>query len=174
LHVRQTLAPRAGARPHPPPSADTEDQAPLDALKAWTRTDVFRGPVQIAVFLCVFMVFDAAVSCWCFFIGGGREGPGSLPQPRTRLSHFALTHSPARPQTQNFQWSGDWSRIGAISKDTEAALRPVTGAIAAVHAASAAVAWAAAAGRGASPVWPAAKAAAVGVLAALEAVWDER
>jgi hypothetical protein len=117
----------APPRPPTPPPATQED--PLARLRAWTRTDVYRGPVQIAVFLIVFMLFDAC-------------------------------------------YSGDWSRIGAISRDTEAALVPVTAAVAAVHCASAAVAWRAASSRGASPLWPATKALAVGVLAALQAVWD--
>jgi len=70
-------------------------------------------------------------------------------------------------------WSGDWSRIGAITKETEAALKPVSGAIVAVHLASAGVAWTAAGRRGKAPAWPVAKALAVGVLAAVEAWFDE-
>lgn len=127
---RRPAAPTTRAAPSPPPQAETAVNSPLvDALQSLSRTTAYRGPLQIGVFLVVFMIFDAA-------------------------------------------WSGDWSRIGAISKDTEAALKPVTAAITAVHAASGAVAFRAASARGASPLWPTAKALAVGVLAALEAVWD--
>jgi len=108
-----------------------DDAAPLlAALADISRTPLYRGPLQVAVFLVVFMIFDAA-------------------------------------------WSGDWSRIGAISKETEAALKPVTGAICAVHLASAGVAWTAASRRGRSPTVPTLKALAVGVLAGVEAWFDE-
>ena len=132
-------APQPIGRPAPrfssvnPPRAAGNDDASSDlltTLKSITRTPAYRGPLQIAVFLIVFMVFDAA-------------------------------------------FSGDWSRIGAISKDTEAALKPVAGAIAVVHVISAGVAWQAVAGRGGQPLVPAAKALAVGFLAAVEAVWAE-
>ena len=117
--------------PHarPPTSSSAADDL-LATLKAATRTPAYRGPLQIAVFLIVFMVFDAA-------------------------------------------WSGDWSRIGAISKETEAWLKPVSGVIGAVHLASAGVAWTAVSGRGGEPLVPVVKAWAVGVLAAVEAVWAE-
>ena len=109
------------------------DRIPADlvaTLKAATRSSLYRGPLQVAVFLIVFMAFDAA-------------------------------------------FSGDWSRIGAITKETEAALKPVCGAISAVHIASAGVAYAAVSRRGGDPRFPVAKALAVGFLAAVEAVWAE-
>ena len=117
-------------RPTSASATKNGDASPLDALATLSRTDAYRGPLQIAIFLVVFMVFDAA-------------------------------------------WSGDWSRIGAISKDTEAALKPVTFAITAVHLASAGVAFTAASGRGKSPTLPVLKALAVGVLAGVEAWFDD-
>ena len=118
---------RAGSVCAEPPAASADLVA---TLKAATRSSLYRGPLQVAVFLIVFMAFDAA-------------------------------------------FSGDWSRIGAITKETEAALKPVCGAISAVHLASAGVAYAAVSRRGGDPRFPVAKALAVGFLAAVEAVWAE-
>ena len=70
-------------------------------------------------------------------------------------------------------YSGDWSRIGAISKETEEGLKPLVNALAAFHVVCAAVAARAAASQGRNPAAAAAKAAAVGFLAAVEAVLAE-
>eukprot|EP00191_Tetraselmis_sp_GSL018_P009671 CAMPEP_0177608422 /NCGR_PEP_ID=MMETSP0419_2-20121207/18464_1 /TAXON_ID=582737 /ORGANISM="Tetraselmis sp., Strain GSL018" /LENGTH=156 /DNA_ID=CAMNT_0019103113 /DNA_START=132 /DNA_END=600 /DNA_ORIENTATION=- len=67
-------------------------------------------------------------------------------------------------------YSGDWSRIGAISAEREEELKKVCVCIAAFHACCAPLAAAAAARKGLN--WPllAAKAAAVGGLALIEAL----
>ena len=70
-------------------------------------------------------------------------------------------------------YSGDWSRIGAITPDTEAALKPLVHALAVFHLACAIVAARAAASKGRNPVPAGLKAAAVGFLAAVEAVLAE-
>ena len=70
-------------------------------------------------------------------------------------------------------YSGDWSRIGAISTDTEAALKPLVNALGVFHVACAVVAARAAASKGRNPVSAGLKAAAVGFLAAVEAVLAE-
>lgn len=70
-------------------------------------------------------------------------------------------------------YSGDWSRIGAITPDTEAALKPLVNALFGFHAVCAVVAARAAAAKGRNPVAAGAKAAAVGFLAAVEAVLAE-
>ena len=68
-------------------------------------------------------------------------------------------------------YSGDWSRIGAISKGTEEALKPLVVALGGVHLVCAGVAGAAASRKGNSVPKAAAKAALVGFLAAAEAVF---
>lgn len=70
-------------------------------------------------------------------------------------------------------YSGDWSRIGAISKETEEGLKPLVNALAAFHVVCAVVAAKAASSKGRNPATAAAKAAAVGFLAAVEAVLAE-
>ena len=70
-------------------------------------------------------------------------------------------------------YSGDWSRIGAITPATEAALKPLVNALFGFHAVCAVVAARAAAAKGRNPAAAAAKAAAVGFLAAVEAVLAE-
>ena len=70
-------------------------------------------------------------------------------------------------------YSGDWSRIGAISKGTEEALKPLVVALGGVHLVCAGVAGAAASRKGNSVPKAAAKAALVGFLAAAEAVFAE-
>ena len=70
-------------------------------------------------------------------------------------------------------YSGDWSRIGAISEETEGALKPLVAALGAFHALCAGVAAASASRKGNSAPRAAAKAALVGFLAAVEAVFAE-
>lgn len=70
-------------------------------------------------------------------------------------------------------YSGDWSRIGAISGGTEEALKPLVAALGAFHAACAGIAGVAASRKGNSVPRAAAKAALVGFLAAVEAVFAE-
>ena len=68
-------------------------------------------------------------------------------------------------------YSGDWSRIGAISKETEEALKPLVVALGAFHLVCAGVAGVAASRKGNSVPKAVAKAALVGFLAATEAVY---
>ena len=70
-------------------------------------------------------------------------------------------------------YSGDWSRIGAITPETEAALKPAVAALAAFHVVCAGVAGRAAADKGNNVAGAVAKALAVGFLAAVEAVLAE-
>ena len=68
-------------------------------------------------------------------------------------------------------YSGDWSRIGAISGETEEALRSLVVALGGFHLVCAAVAGLAASRKGNSVPKAVAKAALVGFLAATEAVF---
>ena len=68
-------------------------------------------------------------------------------------------------------YSGDWSRIGAISKETEEALKPLLIALGGFHLVCAAVAGVVASDKGNSVPKAVAKAALVGFLAATEAVF---
>ena len=68
-------------------------------------------------------------------------------------------------------YSGDWSRIGAISKETEEALKPLVVALGSFHLVCAGVAGVAASRKGNAVPKAVAKAAFVGFLAAVEAVF---
>lgn len=65
-------------------------------------------------------------------------------------------------------YSGDWSRIGAISKADEAWLQEVLPMLAAFHAFAAVVSGIVATRAGRPAVWPVAKASLVGGLAMFE------
>ena len=68
-------------------------------------------------------------------------------------------------------YSGDWSRIGAISRETEESLKPLLVGLGAFHLVCACVAGVAASRKGNSVPKAVAKAALVGFLAAVEAVF---
>lgn len=70
-------------------------------------------------------------------------------------------------------YSGDWSRIGAITKETEDGLKPLVQALFAFHALCVVVAVKAAQDKGNDPARAGVKAAFVGFLAAVEAVLAE-
>ena len=175
-------APRRRPAASPRAAPDPGQPAWLGAAEAATRTTWFRVYLQAGEracrALCIRCVQRLGAAWPSRVARPAPTAPQRLlptpPPPPTNPTHppqgaVALTVAAA----VDAAFSGDWSRVGAISKDAEDALKPLVGVLAAVHAAAAGVAGTAAARKG-NPVAPAvAKAAVVGVLAAVEAVFAE-